>query len=266
VIHAFVQYPITVEPVYPAPEVTSVDRWHQPLSLPTFKRSALASQQDNFAWATYTPPAPMVVVSASWFQNLSQPYPAKRGLAASDQLAWAAPVSEQLETVTEDRWHQPLSLPVRQKPGLGANAQPAFAAPVWPNPETVSIDRWLQPLSKHPGNRPSLGPNLHPAAAEMLGALTNVSITLSAVSWGWTTHPLNVNRQTAFSVSAVTWNWTPHALNLGTPYLSAISPALWRWKTKIFAGFGPNAGSVGSDIVEPDVKGVVRSVVRSNVR
>jgi hypothetical protein len=170
------QQPIT-QPVSEALETTTVDRWHQPLSLPVWSRyvqqslvfladpislppslipaGGTGSRQTHvpypiglhpsrlhsFASSSFTPPSTPIIVPTYWVDQ----FRISKFLTATQQ-AYFGPVSEAQETVSIDRWLQPF---VQPYPALRfVPYQMPWSGPTWPFSETVSEDRWHQPLAQ----------------------------------------------------------------------------------------------------------------------
>lgn len=153
------------------PETVTESRWHQPWSEPSVKTKAgLPAGEQQFLASQPNP-----IISIPWFNWLSEPVRTKLGIAASAQqflaLTEAAPFPE---SISEDRFHQPWSEPVRQKVGIAATQHPFVAFDPFP---FVSFS-WFNPLSE-PSRRATN------AALQSTTAFTPfIASTASVDGWG----------------------------------------------------------------------------------
>ena len=145
------------------PETTTVDRWHQPLALPTPAKPALAASQQAAFFAPLSE-AKETVSEDKWHQPFSLPVWTRPALLPGLQQTLAEPVSEAREATTVDRWHQAFSLPV-WRTVLVTGEQPTLFEPVSESPESVSLDRWLRPLDLPVWSRPALAAGLQQTLA-----------------------------------------------------------------------------------------------------
>ena len=137
-------------PVSIAPEATSLDRYHQPLSrVPPAKPGLLPHLTQAYA-APITTPAK--VAEATTVDRWLPHYPEMargRTLHPSATPAFFAPTTTTFtETITRDRWHPtyPDRVPGRAiHPSVVPFATFAPVSPVFR--ETTSLDRWYSPLS-----------------------------------------------------------------------------------------------------------------------
>ena len=128
------------------PEVSTPDKWFEPLSEPVRTRRFNAASQQVTA-PTDTDP----VVSFGWLNPLSVPTPPKSGLQARyQQFFTISPYAlTQPETVTEDRWHTRWQDTVPAKKSILAGQQQFLALSPFPiTGETVTADKWIYPLSE----------------------------------------------------------------------------------------------------------------------
>lgn len=150
------QYQARFEPVPQLREATTLDRWYQPLSLPTPPKRALSAAQQQ-ARIEPLPQAKETVSIDRWLVPLSVPSVlARAGLTAAQQQAHTEPVSLSPETTTLDRWFAPLALPVWQKPALKAANQQAFFIPLLPQPAPALVQTY-PPLALPTPPRAGLG-------------------------------------------------------------------------------------------------------------
>lgn len=125
----------------PAAENIFEDKWHQPWSEPTRRKTTPANQQ-ALAWSGFTPAA--TFTEDQWHQPWVDPV-RRRGFAVQYQqftaFVQAAPFNE---TILEPEWHYAWSTPVRLKPGLPVALQ---QQPAWSGftPGAIFEDKWHQP-------------------------------------------------------------------------------------------------------------------------
>jgi hypothetical protein len=172
------QYQTKAEPVViPAAEVVTVDKWFEPLSELT-RRKSFIKQHQITSDPIVVPAAPVDPGNATWYQPLSEPRFAKSKAAFQEDLSWstttpsvaveptiitssvifsrsiiyedlswAPPTIITAETITEDKWHQPWSEPVRTRRFSTAEQQTLAWGIAAPQPEVITEDKWHQPWS-----------------------------------------------------------------------------------------------------------------------
>lgn len=97
--------------------------WHQPLSVPTRRKTSSAFQQ-SLGWV----PLVVRISEDQWHQPWSVPTRRPTTPANQQALAWSG--FTPAEIVTRDKWYQFWAEPVRQKRGLGAPWQPFRTSPI----------------------------------------------------------------------------------------------------------------------------------------
>ena len=188
VIYPTLQQPI---PIVAAPETVTVDKWHQPLAVPT-RREVNVSFYPPVSWAAQ--PIAGDVKVAHWHRALSEPVRREElalavrhtsgpiwttpPIAASvttftvAQLTTVVPYRKTIlyqsvqqppavfaapEVVTVDKWHGRLSEPIRRE---------SFGVPhlIAPPSEIATLDKWHAPW-REPVRRELLGVHHHQAVA-----------------------------------------------------------------------------------------------------
>jgi hypothetical protein len=136
------EQPAHTAPLSEAPETTTVDRWHQPLSLPVWSKTGGLNTGGLSSWADFTPAAPSIT---EWGNPLSEPTRRVSFTPADTGLSWSAYTPSSVVTPSMAGWFEALSQPLFAR--LPAPAHPASVAPLSEAPETTSVDRWYQALS-----------------------------------------------------------------------------------------------------------------------
>lgn len=117
-------------------EITSLDKWWQTASLPVRPLQRIVpSMEGAFLNEMVFGPA----AGFPW-EQASEPPRFLRRLADVEALRYGEGVFVK-ETTTADRWYQPASLPVRLPRGLSPYTENVFTV------ETISLDKWWQPTS-----------------------------------------------------------------------------------------------------------------------